>query len=348
MAARLARGCTRSEVADFLRCSATHYAAMEIGNKSADKYLRWIAEFLRFPESFFFKGKVALPAAGSFSYRRKSSMKATDRNSTESLAGIFASNLTPLIEKYVTVSHAPLPDLGELHGFSPAQAGETGCIIVRNIFQMGSAPLRNAIDLIESLGVLIFWIDGSKDFDGVSFWIEDRPYILLNKNIKDGFRARFTALHELGHLLFHKNVTNFGKNEDRQADCFASSMLMPVTVFKQHFSGYINLNNLLAGRSIWGASARAQVRRAYDLRLISEWAYRDAFIRMNKSWGASEPNPIAPETSTIHRYLFEEAGDQGIYAEDLANEAALPRDLFSDAFPTSDAYEKSANQIPFF
>ncbi len=69
---------------------------------------------------------------------------------------------------------------------------------------------------------------------------------------------------------------------------------------------------------------------------------------MNQRWGQAEPNTIAPEMSTTHRFMFEEAGDRGLYASDLASEAQMPYDLFLAAFPSASVYEKSANPIPNF
>ncbi len=348
VAARLARSASRVSVAEFLRCSPSYYAGIELGQKSVGKHLKWIAEFLRFPEAFFGLDPLKMPVAGSFSYRRKSSMKVCDRHSTESIGGIFAANLRKLIESY---THLPCPSVPDLQPFSEMpkmHCAESASAVIRDRFQMGDAPLRSAIDLVESIGALVFWTDGPREFDGVSFWVDERPFILLNRKVTDGFRVRFTVLHELAHLLLHRDVTEFSKMEDGQADSFASAMLMPVATYRRHTSRHTTLSNLLEDRLIWGASVRAQVRRAFDLGIISEWAYRDAFIRMNQRWGATEPNTIAPETSTTHRFMFEEAGDRGLYASDLANEADMPYDLFLAAFPTASVYERSANHIPNF
>jgi Zn-dependent peptidase ImmA (M78 family)/transcriptional regulator with XRE-family HTH domain len=93
----------------------------------------------------------------------------------------------------------------------------------------GYAPLREWVDAIEQLGVLVMQ-DGSLPIDemrGFASTDPDVPAIVINT--KDDPRARaFTAVHELGHLI-QTAATETWCNR------FASSVLMPHAPFEITF-----------------------------------------------------------------------------------------------------------------
>ncbi|MGO4214373.1 ImmA/IrrE family metallo-endopeptidase, partial [Terriglobus sp. YAF25] len=85
---------------------------------------------------------------------------------------------------------------------------------------------------------------GSDGFDGAlvrrSSGVGGR--ILVNRNIRESGRKRFTTAHEIGHYLLHKdsdsmscgakeiaNWTNIEVNPEHEADEFASELLLPST-----------------------------------------------------------------------------------------------------------------------
>ncbi|OIR25511.1 ImmA/IrrE family metallo-endopeptidase [Bathymodiolus thermophilus thioautotrophic gill symbiont] len=83
----------------------------------------------------------------------------------------------------------------------------------------------------------------ASDFNGASFGSEENVKILINKNIDNHHRRRFTKAHELGHTILHiftgkqskfqcsdNDITyNSGNNSEyeKEANIFASSLLMP-------------------------------------------------------------------------------------------------------------------------
>jgi|GEM_PF-5033195 len=349
VAARVSRGKSQTWGAAKIGVSAGHYAAIENGRKTAEFHIEKIAEAYNYPVGHFYLAPLTVPHAKSFSYRRLSSMKAGDRNKVECIATMFAADFRPLVGSYVRLQEPTTPNLSALAETEDHMAcGEAVSATLRGMFGMGNAPLRSALDLAESMGISVFWLDGPHEFDGLSFWIDGLPFIFLNRNQKDGYRHRFTVLHEIAHLLLHRRIEEHGKAEDKQANCFASAMLMPSATYGRTARRQLSEYAMLEDRRIWGASVRAQVRRAHDLKIMSDWHYRDAYIRMNKLWGVKEPNPIAPESSTVHRFFFDEAGDRGEYSFVLANKSSKPYDLFLDAFPFAREYEETANQMPSF
>ncbi len=72
--------------------------------------------------------------------------------------------------------------------------------------------------------------------DAFSTLAFDRPLMVLSVDKADDvFRHRFTAAHELGHLLMHGEYTAGDPALERQADRFAAEFLMPTNVVRQDF-----------------------------------------------------------------------------------------------------------------
>lgn len=98
----------------------------------------------------------------------------------------------------------------------------------------GYQPLREWVDAIEALGVLVMQ-DGSlpvSDLRGFASSDPLVPAIVVNTN--DDPRARaFTAVHELGHLLRIKAGRPTGPTTEQWCNDFASAVLMPHDPFER-------------------------------------------------------------------------------------------------------------------
>lgn len=350
VAARQTRRMTRAELSQELGISSSFLSNIELGYRSGEPYVEAIADVTRFPIGYFWRRSLTIPKSDSFAYRRRARMKSLDKLAIEGLCAINACDPADTIKNYVRVPDVRVPNLSDLAEVgTPLEVGESVSSLMRAKFGMGNSPLGHAIDLVESMGIIVLWIDGPLDFDGVSFWVNESPFILLNRNQLDGYRMRLTVLHELLHLLCHRSVPKIEKEHDQQANAFASAMLMPAATFGRVASKRFDAHLMLDERPTWGASVAAMVRRCHDLRIYSDWVYRDANIRLtNLKWRFGEPRAMAVENSTVHQFFFEEAGDQGKYAFDLAQEADQPYDLFLASFPIAVKYEKSANAMPAF
>ena len=97
----------------------------------------------------------------------------------------------------------------------------------------------------------------------------NRTYRALERG--DG-RARFTAAHELGHLVMHCGMPTYfayGAQNDplscpeRQANVFAAAFLMPEVAFRK-------MRTLMEARETFGVSKDAALCRARNLRMRLE------------------------------------------------------------------------------
>lgn len=143
---------------------------------------------------------------------------------------------------------------------------------LRNEWDIGSDPIFNVFETLEQRGVKILYLDEEiSHFFGMSTWVNDNvPVIVLSKMPID--RIRFTALHELGHLLL--DIENLDdKAQEKMCDRFAASMLLPKAALESELGGVrrnIHIRELALIKSEFGISPQAILYRAKDVKLISE------------------------------------------------------------------------------
>ena len=88
---------------------------------------------------------------------------------------------------------------------------------------------------IERAGIFVFHADLELiDVDGLTLRLPGLPpIIVLNRHLL-GDRLRFTLAHELGHLVMHSVPS---PNMEKEANEFASELLMPEKLFLKESSG---------------------------------------------------------------------------------------------------------------
>ena len=153
-------------------------------------------------------------------------------------------------------------------------------------WQLGQNGIPYIIEMLEEHCVKVIEIDAPNTFDGLSGVIgENKPIIVLNKNFPIE-RKRFTAMHELGHLLLDFDETLSQKDVERFCNLFANEMLISQDVFKKNLGisrHDISLNELRAIQSNYGISVEAQMFKAKQLRIISESRYKYFCITKNQN-----------------------------------------------------------------
>lgn len=160
--------------------------------------------------------------------------------------------------------------------------------IVRKQWQLGLDPITNVQDVLEANGIKVIPVNGPEGFDGISGMINDNiPIIVLNKNIIVSERLRFTAFHELGHLLFNTNISAdmSEHNKEKMCHAFASEMLLPSNITQQMFAGKakLSLNELIYIQELYGISIDAVMYKLRDINIIAEKRYRNFNIRKRMS-----------------------------------------------------------------
>jgi hypothetical protein len=104
--------------------------------------------------------------------------------------------------------------------------------------------------------------------DALRLELRDDVYQAL---LKGDVRARFTAMHEVGHFFLHPGVPlrrmsgpahhQHFEDSEWQADCFAAEILMPVHLMRQ-----MGLRTAAAASAAFGVSLRAAIIRIATLK----------------------------------------------------------------------------------
>lgn len=297
--ARRRRGLTRRGLARQTGIAERTLGYNESGRHlPTDEHLERIVRTLDFPIEFFYQDDPEpLPIEG-VSFRAMSRMLAGQRN--RALAGAeLALELSAWLDARFEL---PAPDFPEWRYETDPEAAAGA---LRSYWSLGDRPISNMVHLLEKNGVRVFSLAGeSETVDAFSFWKGGRPYVFLN-TMKSGERGRFDAAHELGHLVLHDHGGPGGRQSETEADAFAACFLMPKSSIVANYPEPKTLAGLIEAKRFWGVSVLALARRMHEVRLLTEWRYRQLCIEAQQlNLRRNEPNAIPRESSQVlHKAL---------------------------------------------
>lgn len=219
----------------------------------------------------------------SVKFRKKSSLPQKKENS-------LRETIADLMERYINIEEicsdsivkSPIPQIKA----SSAEDVKAAAALIRKEWMLGLSGIVNVIDLLENHGVKVIEIDASNSFDGMSSLVNEKFHVvILNKSFSVE-RKRFTALHELGHLVLHFPKMIDSKTEESFCHLFASEMLLPESELKRILGdvrkdiSYQELRTLQLG---YGISCDAIMYKAKECGIVSEQRFRSFCIQKNKS-----------------------------------------------------------------
>ncbi len=141
----------------------------------------------------------------------------------------------------------------------------------------GSEGIGNVLSLMEDNGIMVIEMEADEQFDGYSAWVNDSiPVMVLRGKDVTTERKRFTALHELAHLLFEFEENISKRERENLCHRFAGAMLMPEDILLREIGRYrshIALEELALLKDKYGVSAKAMAVRAFQLEIISKFTY---------------------------------------------------------------------------
>ena len=286
--------------------------------------LSQIAQVCNVPMSYFFSKEYSI---NNFDFRIKGGKIPAQKEKQ------IKAQLTNKIEEHCKCEDTlnfgttkfvnPFPNLA----ISSYDDAEDAAIKLRQCWQIGRQPILSVYELLQENGIMIIELPiDCKGLVGTSTMVNNEiPVIIINTNENTNERKRFTALHELAHLLFslqpadtnervidhpHGSVTIKPIDEERMCECFASAMLMPRESMTRRLGASrknITLNELISIRNLYGISISGAVHRAHDLAIISDSAYNNWYTNkinknhMEEGWGCYPINEVADR----HQLLME-------------------------------------------
>ena len=156
---------------------------------------------------------------------------------------------------------------------------------LREKWDLGEDGITDVINLLENKVIKVIEFNATNDFDGLSGTVGEDIIIVLNSNISPTERKRFTALHELGHLIMRFDESVDDKTKEKLCHAFASEFLIPSKVFR-NIVGDISKSslNMFAFADIqrcFGISIDALIKKAEDETMITGNRYKNYHIRKN-------------------------------------------------------------------
>lgn len=155
---------------------------------------------------------------------------------------------------------------------------------LRKEWGLGDNAIVNVADLLEENGIKMIRIEASDTFDGLSGIVNGKHYIVVvNRGKRNQERIRFTELHEVGHLLFNKNMNQVLKPSEREKLCnaFAGEMLLPTEILLNSFSRSkrISFEEIVSLQKKYGISIDAIIYSLWEAKIINDSRYRSYWIR---------------------------------------------------------------------
>lgn len=166
----------------------------------------------------------------------------------------------------------------------------TAARAMRQHWRLGTGPIEHLVYELEQHGILTVFFSMKEDdaldeksrIDAYSTTALPRPMIVLTPDkANDVMRHRFSAAHELGHVVLHHGRQGTDSQLERQADMFAAEFLTPRDVIRDQLPRRINFNRYEELSQYWGVSINSLIYRSRELDLISESTARRAYITLN-------------------------------------------------------------------
>lgn len=289
--ARVARMKTAVWLAEEVGVEPTAISKYEVKNSTPrPEVLDRIGVALRMPSTFFFKPEYEVNRR-PFMMRSLAASTKRARDSAE----VRTSWLREIVAFLKDVLSFPVPDLPCLFdGSDPTgiamEEVEDAATRLRRHWGMRDGPIDDLTGLLESKGIVIARFSmNAEQLDAFSIWSTEAPIAVENTDRTNAVRMRFDLAHELGHLVLHQNVEKslfshspFHKLMESQAHRFAAAFLFPATSFMNEVYT-VNIDGMLDLKRRWKLSAQMMIRRAFDLKTISEYQYERAFKRVSQA-----------------------------------------------------------------
>lgn len=300
--ARHAKGWTKRHLAEQVEITPTAVGQFEAGvTRPRPALLAQFAQVLDVTPAFFIAGRArAAVDAVSTHFRSLRSMRVYERDQAVTFAG-QVWELAHALEQHI---HLPELDLPGITGVSAdtcpgpgAAAGDrTGADVlatsgrasataqqVRQEWGLGDRPVAHLVRLLEAHGVLVALLpfNDARRVDAFSTAATPRPVVVLTAEKDNVYRHRFTAAHELGHLLLHHDAAPGDPAHEREADAFAAELLLPRLRLLKELPARLDLPRLLTLQHSWGVSVEALLYRGRELAVYSEATHRRGRVKVH-------------------------------------------------------------------
>lgn len=313
--ARLRRGLTKADLARQLGVTPRTITRYETGDAPRDS-ANALTRVLGFPAEFFTSADAPEIEVATVSFRAARRATAQHRG-----AAVAAGSIGIEIDRWISQRFVlPLVDVPMHPGEDPRLAAR----LVRATWGLGTRPLPNAVQLVESRGVRVYTLPPiAEKVDAYSVWYDGKPFVFLARR-RSPEGMRFDVAHELGHLVLHPAAACDDAAQEREANEFASELLMPRAAIPEYLRPNPPVAELLSVRDQFKVSAMALAYAAHSAGRMTDWAYRNTCIELSgRGFRSGEPGGMANhEISRVFPQVLGQHGKVG--GREIASDLCVP------------------------
>jgi Zn-dependent peptidase ImmA (M78 family)/DNA-binding XRE family transcriptional regulator len=301
--AREAAGLTQAALAHAAGVSQAHLSKIEHGLEEPNNHLLSVlAEQCDVPVEFFSQPDQPIgEGLVDLFHRKRATLPAKPLKRAHAKVNVARLEVLRLLRTVELTEVSPFP-LFAIDEFDPP---EDIAQKVRAMWRVPPGPLPDLIALIEATGtpVLKMSFDHEK-LSAITLPGESGRYVIGLNGRLPASHQRFTLAHELGHLVMHQHAVD--EDIERQADAFASALLMPAADIRPQLRG-VRFRDLGRLKHVWRVSLAALIRRARELGEITDRQYRTFNMQLNQLPGGrrNEPGEFEPEYPRLILSLME-------------------------------------------
>ena len=339
-------GLTQKEFGTLVGVSHALISDLEKAKRQpTDELLEGIADKTGFLPSFFLE-KIQDPFLETeCSFRHRRSTPEKFKAQIRAHATVLGMIVTSLRSKV----RFPAFNVPAISAFTATDI-EDAASSAREHWKLGPhAPIHQVGRAIELAGVIIIPAHSeTKKIDAFSR-CGPNSLIFLNQSVESRpSRWNFDLAHEYGHLVMHRDIPTGSLETEQAADLFASCFLMPREAFSKEFkSRFFSWDHVFELKRRWHTSAAAIIRRARDLSLVDDQAYRRAFQYMSAKRWRTDGEPFEPKFQEPE--IFGQALDYLAHkphaVQNLCNEVGLTQNLFIKVIGVGNAELKLAENL---
>lgn len=322
---------TKQDVAGAVGVSAAAIGQFESGitPPRADT-LEKLAGYLNVPVQFFAAGRPRVRLESDNVYFR--SLRATTSRQRKKAISYTEQvwELANALERHVRFPRIDIPGFagGEIAPDTFPADPAAAARYLREAWNMGDGPVPQVVRLVESKGIVAVLVPMVEDevarIDAFSTSALSRPVMVLSPDRADDvYRHRFSAAHELGHLVLHGGRVAGTTDIEREADKFAAEFLTPRSAMETRLKNRLDMADVLKVSLEWGVEPKSVIYRSRELGKISEATARRGYIRLNQVGIVHEPVAQFPgELPSLLSTAVELAEQRAVTIPELAAELA--------------------------
>ncbi|MBM3702332.1 MAG: ImmA/IrrE family metallo-endopeptidase [Actinobacteria bacterium] len=187
---------------------------------------------------------------------------------------------------------------------------------IRCLFEIDpNSPIANPIYELEKNDIkIIQFRAGNRDVSGFSAYDQKSGYCIFLNSECNIERRFFTAVNELGHLIFHKDdyqgdiKVEKEKVKEDIANEFAGLFLVPAKALKEfckeNFIEKVGFEDVLSLKKYFNVSAKCIIKRLLNEEVINKEEYEELNNKIDSKVGSYEEYEPIEEERNIENYRF--------------------------------------------